>query len=220
MGNPAGLGMVGPVSGGRWQSRGKAANSQSLSHGTPMGFMAWQKSNETKLKFSDWYFYMEKRKWDVNSISVIQFSCEIKRKARIWEIWKLQLQDKWYLKGSYLIWLNWSSNVTTETHYLKVFQAFCLCIPSCPHIRPGQGCGGVTAGRKAGCCSEVGACSARWALCSWGWMRFSGSTQRSSTEKCICCWILFSGWKCLHHATSWLPNGSENSDLLLLLQAL
>lgn len=65
---------------------------------------------------------MEKRKWDVNSISVIQFSCEIKRKARIWEIWKLQLQDKWYLKGSYLIWLNWSSNVTREMHCLQVFQ--------------------------------------------------------------------------------------------------
>lgn len=69
---------------------------------------------------------MEKRKWDVNSISVIQFSCEIKRKARIWEIWKLQLQDKWYLKGSYLIWLNFSSNVITEMHYLQVFSELLL----------------------------------------------------------------------------------------------
>lgn len=72
---------------------------------------------------------MEKRKWDVNSISVIQFSCEIKRKARIWEIWKLQLQDKWYLKGSYLIWLNFSSNVIIEMHYSQVFQSFCLWHP-------------------------------------------------------------------------------------------
>lgn len=95
---------------------------QSLSHGSLMGFMVWQKRNGTELKCSYWYFYMEKRKWDVNSISVIQFSCEIKRKARIWEIWKLQLQDKWYLKGSYLIWLNWSSNVTREMHCLQVFQ--------------------------------------------------------------------------------------------------
>lgn len=81
---------------------------------------------------------MEKRKWDVNSISVIQFSCEIKRKARIWEIWKLQLQEKWYLKGSYLIWLNLSSDVIIEMHYLQVFQSFCLCILSCVHIKSVQ----------------------------------------------------------------------------------
>lgn len=77
---------------------------------------------------------MEKRKWDVNSISLIQFSCGIKRKARIWEIWKLQLQDKWYLKGSYLIWLNLSSNAITEMHYLQVFSELLSVHPElCPY---------------------------------------------------------------------------------------
>lgn len=198
---------------------------QSLSHGSPVGFMAWQKSNGTELKCSYWYFYMEKRKWDVNSISVIQFSCEIKRKARIWEIWKLQLQDKWYLKGSYLIWLNWSSNVTREMHYLQVFQSFCWCIPRRAHIRPGQGCGGVTGWRGLRLGGKLGAAQ-RWERvlpcghCApgFGW-GFQGPLIVVPQKKCICCRILFSGWRCLDRATSWPLNGNENSNLLLLLWA-
>lgn len=167
--------------------------------------MAWQKSSGRELKCSQWYFYMEKRKWDVNSISVIQFSCEIKRKARIWEIWKLQLQDKWYLKGSCLMWLNLSSNVITEMHYLQGFYApQAVFIAHIKPVQQGWADGGVTGWkgvpRKAGVLHKgtvhvqplqpapwVG----EWLvpLCSWlpwFWMRW-WHPPLVVPATCICC---------------------------------
>lgn len=135
---------------------------------------------------------MEKRKWDVNSISVIQFSCEIKRKARIWEIWKLQLQDKWYLKGSYLIWLNWSSDVTREMHYWQVFQGFSLCIPNLgrnvevSQVRRGSGWeeSWVLGEWESVLPSGFGCCALGFAWGFWGSLMVVPQKNASVVESC------------------------------------